>query len=53
MLLIMDVWEHAYVGDYLPTERKKYEEAFMKNINWDVAEKRFNQVNVGQIAVFA
>jgi superoxide dismutase, Fe-Mn family len=53
MLLIMDVWEHAYVGDYLPTERKKYEEAFVKNINWAVVEKRFDQVNVGQIAVFA
>ncbi len=53
MLLIMDVWEHAYVGDYLPTERKKYEEAFVKNINWAVVEKRFSQVQVGQVAVFA
>jgi Fe-Mn family superoxide dismutase len=53
LLLIMDVWEHAYVGDYLPTERKKYEEAFVKNINWTVVEKRFQQVQVGAVAVFA
>ncbi|MDX2130223.1 MAG: Fe-Mn family superoxide dismutase [Chloroherpetonaceae bacterium] len=52
LLLIMDVWEHAYVGDYLPTERKKYEEAFMKNINWAIVEKRFSQVKVGDVAVF-
>ncbi|MBC8043930.1 MAG: superoxide dismutase [Rhizobacter sp.] len=53
MLMIMDVWEHAYTGDYLPTERKKYAEAFMKNVNWTVVEKRFSQVKVGEVAVFA
>lgn len=53
MLLIMDVWEHAYVGDYLPTERKKYEEAFMQNIHWDIVTRRFAQVKVGDLAVFA
>jgi len=39
-LLIMDVFEHAYLIDY-GLERKKYIEAFFNNINWPVVEKRF------------
>jgi superoxide dismutase, Fe-Mn family len=40
-ILVMDVWEHAYMTDY-QLDRGKYIEAFMKNINWDEAVKRFN-----------
>ena len=40
ILLSMDVWEHAFLLDYLPTERPKYIEAFVANINWDVVESR-------------
>lgn len=40
ILLSMDVWEHAFLLDYLPLERGKYIEAFMGNINWDVVEER-------------
>lgn len=39
-ILVMDVWEHAYIGDYKPTERGKYIEAFFRNINWKVVESR-------------
>ncbi len=39
-ILVMDVWEHAYVGDYKATERGKYIEAFFRNINWKVVESR-------------
>lgn len=39
-LLIMDVWEHAYYADY-QTERSKYLEAFMQNLNWDEVARRF------------
>lgn len=39
-ILIMDVWEHAYVGDYKPTERPAYIDAFFNNIHWQVAESR-------------
>lgn len=39
-ILVMDVWEHAYVGDYKPTDRKGYVEAFMKNIDWSAVESR-------------
>lgn len=40
-LLVMDVWEHAYMVDHKAGGRADYISAFMKNINWDVVEKRF------------
>ena len=39
-ILVMDVWEHAFLLDYKPAERPKYIEAFFSNINWAAVEKR-------------
>lgn len=41
-LIVMDVWEHAYVGDFGPNSdgRLKYIEAFFQNLNWDVILER-------------
>ena len=39
-VMIMDVWEHAYVSDHTPTGRKAYIDAFFKNINWQEIENR-------------
>jgi superoxide dismutase, Fe-Mn family len=39
-VLVMDVWEHAYLLDYKPAERPKYIEAFFSNIDWAEVEKR-------------
>lgn len=39
-ILVMDVWEHAYLLDYKPAERPKYIEAFFSNIDWNAAEER-------------
>lgn len=39
-ILIMDVWEHAFIKDYAPVDRPKYIEAFFSNINWDVVNGR-------------
>ena len=39
-VLVMDVWEHAYLLDYKPAERPKYIEAFFSNIDWTMVEKR-------------
>ena len=38
-ILIMDVFEHAFMIDY-GLKRADYIEAFFKNINWEAAEKR-------------
>ncbi len=40
IILAMDVWEHAYAIDFLPTGRKEYIEAFFKNLNWGIIESR-------------
>ena len=39
-VLVMDVWEHAYLLDYKPSERAKYIEAFFSNIDWNVVDGR-------------
>jgi Fe-Mn family superoxide dismutase len=39
-VLIMDVWEHAFLLDYKPAERPKYIDAFFSNIDWSAVEQR-------------
>ena len=46
-ILVMDVWEHAYLLDYKPADRPKYIEAFFSNINWDMLESRLRQEAAG------
>ena len=41
-LLVMDVWEHAFMRDYKATERAKYVEAFFRNVDWQVVERRLS-----------
>jgi len=41
VILAMDMWEHAFMVDYLPAEKKSYVEAFLKNVNWNVVAERF------------
>jgi Fe-Mn family superoxide dismutase len=43
-ILVLDVWEHAYMVDYGSLGRAQYIAAFMKNINWKKAEERYNAV---------
>jgi Fe-Mn family superoxide dismutase len=43
-VLVMDVWEHAFLLDYKPAERPKYIEAFFSNIDWTAAERRLKYV---------
>ncbi len=42
MILPLDVYEHAYYTDY-GAKRAPYMDAFMKNVNWKVVEKRLNR----------
>ena len=39
-VLVMDVWEHAFLRDYKASERSKYIEAFCKNIDWEAVHRR-------------
>lgn len=39
-ILVMDVWEHAFLLDYKPSERGKYIEAFFANVNWEAVHRR-------------
>jgi Fe-Mn family superoxide dismutase len=42
MLMVLDVWEHAYYLDY-KNDRAKYTENFWNIINWDAVAKRFDK----------
>src|SRR4029434_8258737 len=39
-VIVMDVWEHAFLLDYKPVERSKYIDAFFANIDWNAVEGR-------------
>lgn len=41
VILALDVWEHAFILDYGAAGKGKYVDAFLKNLNWGVVDKRF------------
>jgi Fe-Mn family superoxide dismutase len=45
IILALDMWEHAYMVDYVPADKKSYVEAFLDNVNWTIVEKRFAAAN--------
>jgi len=45
-LLVMDVWEHAFLLDYKPADRPKYIDAFLANVDWRSVEHRVQAVHV-------
>jgi Fe-Mn family superoxide dismutase len=42
-LLCLDMWEHSYYLDYIPSEKKQYIEAFFLNLNWESVEENFRK----------
>jgi Fe-Mn family superoxide dismutase len=49
-ILVMDVWEHAFILDYAPADRPKYIEAFFSNIDWAAVEQRLKVDTVSRPA---
>lgn len=41
VLLALDMWEHAFMVDYAPSEKASYIDAFFANLNWQTIEARF------------
>ncbi len=44
VILVVDMWEHAFMVDYVPAEKSKYVDAVFANLNWEVIEKRFDAI---------
>jgi len=42
-VLVMDVWEHAFILDYAPADRPKYIDSFFSNVDWDAAQVRLKK----------
>ncbi|MCA9366039.1 hypothetical protein KC722_00505 [Candidatus Kaiserbacteria bacterium] len=40
IVLGIDMWEHSYMLDYPPSEKKAYIDAVFKNLNWEVVANR-------------
>ncbi|MBI5902112.1 MAG: superoxide dismutase [Deltaproteobacteria bacterium] len=47
-ILVLDVYEHAYVIDY-GVKRPPYIDAFMRNIEWAVCSRRFEEIDLGRM----
>ncbi len=41
VILALDMWEHSFVADYLPSGKKNYVEDFFFNLNWKNIEGNF------------
>lgn len=41
LILALDMWEHSFVADYLPSGKKNYVGDFFENLNWENVEGNF------------
>tara|TARA_B100000508_G_scaffold60333_1_gene47403 strand:+ start:418443 stop:419015 length:573 start_codon:yes stop_codon:yes gene_type:complete len=41
VLCAIDMWEHAFMVDYVPAEKGNYLETVLQNINWEVVGNRY------------
>jgi superoxide dismutase, Fe-Mn family len=43
IIIAIDMWEHAFMVDYLPSEKLKYIESYIKALNFKVVESWFDK----------
>jgi Fe-Mn family superoxide dismutase len=41
IILVMDMWEHAYIAEF-GLDLQKYSKTFLNNVNWSVVSKLYN-----------
>jgi Fe-Mn family superoxide dismutase len=49
-ILVMDVWEHAFILDFAPADRPKYIDAFFSNVNWEAVQTRLSKKAISPAA---
>jgi len=49
VVLALDLWEHAYLLDFAPSQREKYFETLWTSIDWAKVEQRFTPVAFGEV----
>lgn len=47
-VLVLDVFEHAYMADFGAGGRAEYVAAFLENVNWEVVEQRYHESKAGR-----
>jgi Fe-Mn family superoxide dismutase len=40
IVLVIDLWEHAFMVDYTPATKADYVSTYLSSINWEIVEKR-------------
>ena len=43
-ILAVDMWEHSYMIDYLPADKGKYVESYLRAVNWQYVAQRFDSL---------
>jgi len=43
IILAVDMWEHAFMVDYLPGEKKTYVESYLQTLNWETIENNLKR----------
>jgi Fe-Mn family superoxide dismutase len=41
VLMLLDLWEHAWLFDYAPKDRARFASDLIEQLNWSVIERRF------------
>jgi Fe-Mn family superoxide dismutase len=44
LIFLLDLWEHAWLLDYAPSERDRFVTDLIEQVNWSVIEARFDRV---------